>query len=157
MWQKYSRDSPRCEWLVKITQCWGQGPRGSSSCQLHELQRVPRASPAPVRGVCLSRVAPNVALTGFVGEAVHPGLHKTQRRRAAGTKVIPIRQEVYLEAAFVHSSLSTAAPAFLGELKVTPVETLALHPADVGKHFSALLRDEPEHQLRLQLTQLALG
>lgn len=31
MRQKYSRDSPRCERLVKITECWGQGPRGSSS------------------------------------------------------------------------------------------------------------------------------
>lgn len=50
----------------------------------------------------------------------------------------------------VPTALSTSAPAFLGELKVIPLETLALQPADVGKHFSALLRDEPEHQVRLQ-------
>lgn len=78
----------------------GSGPQRE---QLHELQGVPRASPA--HGMCLCRMAPNTALMGFVSEGFHPGLHKMEWR-AAGISVIPARHEVYLGAVLVHSSMS---------------------------------------------------
>lgn len=130
-------------WVAgKNNRVLGSGPQRE---QLHELQGVPH-------GMCLSRAAPNTPLMGSGGGGFHPGLHKKWQWRAAGSNVIAIRQEVYLGAVLVHSSTSPLPWAPLLQLfggAEAPLGTLALQAADVGKHFSALLRDE--HQVRLQV------